>query len=47
MTPKPDPEAEWERAYGDAMAWRDWQSCEILLDERETADWYLESKAAE
>jgi hypothetical protein len=32
--------AEWERAYDDAMAWRDWQTCEILIEEREQADWY-------
>jgi hypothetical protein len=34
-------EAEWESAYEHAMQWRDWQTCDILLDERETADWYL------
>ena len=34
--------AEWERAYDDAMAWRDWQSCEILIEEREQAEWWLQ-----
>ena len=33
-------EAEWNRAYDDAVAWRDWQTCEILLAERESCDWY-------
>lgn len=31
---------EWERAYDDAMQWRDWQTCEQLLAERERAPWY-------
>lgn len=35
-------EAEWNRAYDDAMQWRDWQTCEILIDEREQADWWKE-----
>lgn len=34
-------EAEWNRAYDEALQWRDWQTCEILMDERETADWWL------
>lgn len=36
----PSPQEEWERAYDEAMQWRDWQTCEILIDEREQADWY-------
>ena len=35
-------EAEWNRAYEDAMQWRDWLTCEILIDEREQADWWKE-----
>lgn len=34
-------ETKWNRAYDEAMQWRDWQTCDILLDERETAEWYL------
>jgi len=30
----------WNRAYDDAMAWRDWQSCEVLLDERGRESWW-------
>jgi hypothetical protein len=33
---------EWERAYDEAMQWRDWQTCEILIDEREMAEWWLQ-----
>jgi hypothetical protein len=33
---------EWERAYDEAMRWRDWQTCEILIDERETAEWWTQ-----
>lgn len=36
-----DAEAEWEQAYSEAMRWRDWQTCDILLEERETAEWWL------
>ena len=32
---------EWERAHAEAMQARDWLTCEILVDERETCDWYL------
>lgn len=43
-----DPETareEWENAYDEAMQWRDWQTCEILLNERLTADWYRDQVA--
>ena len=40
--PLDDPEREWNRAYEDAMQWRDWQTCEILIEEREQADWWKE-----
>ncbi len=28
-------EREWNDAYGEAMQWRDWQTCEQLLAERD------------
>lgn len=34
-------EATWNRAYDDAMQWRDWQMCDILLEERECESWWL------
>ena len=37
-----DPEREWERAYDEAMQWRDWMTCEILIEERGQADWWKE-----
>ena len=40
--PAASAQAEWERAYDEAVQWRDWQTCEILLDEREQADWWKE-----
>lgn len=30
------PQEEWERAYDEAVKQRDWQTCAILLNERET-----------
>ncbi len=33
-------EREWSRAYDEAVQWRDWQTCDQLLEEREQADWY-------
>lgn len=33
-------EETWDRAYSDAMSWRDWQSCEILIAEREDESWW-------
>lgn len=33
-------EQAWERAYDEAMQWRDWQSCDQLLEERDQSDWY-------
>jgi hypothetical protein len=38
-------QVEWERAYDEAMQWRDWQTCEYLIDEREQADWYTPEEA--
>jgi len=32
--------ASWNQAYGDAMQWRDWQTCEIMLVERESESWW-------
>lgn len=33
-------ESEWNDAYDEAVQWRDWQTCEILLDEREKLPWF-------
>lgn len=33
-------ERGWNRTYDEAMQWRDWQTCDALLEERERADWY-------
>jgi hypothetical protein len=39
-------EAHWHKQYNDAMQWRDWQTCEILLEKREQADWFQPQKEA-
>lgn len=41
QTERTEAEREWDAAYDEAMQWRDWQTCDILINERETADWYL------
>jgi len=33
-------EQEWARQYDEAMQWRDWQTCDYLLEELESAPWY-------
>jgi len=38
-------EEEWRRAYDEALQWRDWQTCDQLLEEREQADWYQEAQS--
>lgn len=40
-----DEEREWNRQYDEAMQWRDWQTCEVLLEERETRPWYRKKAA--
>lgn len=35
----------FERAYGDAMQWRDWQTCERMIEERESESWWPAEKA--
>jgi hypothetical protein len=32
---------EWEEEYDEAFQWRDWQTVEILLAEREKLAWYV------
>lgn len=34
-------EIEWNRLYDEAMQSRDWQTCEILIGERENSDWWV------
>ena len=34
---------EWNLAYAEAMQWRDWQECDRLLVERESAPWWTKS----
>lgn len=36
-----DAQREWERQYEEAMQWRDWQTCDYLMEERAEAEWYL------
>lgn len=40
-----DPEIEWNLRYSEAMRWRDWQMCGILIDERAASDWYVPGEA--
>lgn len=35
-------ERDWDDRYYEAMQWRDWQECELLLDEREQSAWWNE-----
>ena len=45
----PRPSDQWtpktfDRAYGDAMAWGDWQTCEQMIAEREGESWWPAEK---
>jgi hypothetical protein len=37
--------ASWNRAYDEAMQWRDWQTCEQMLKERESESWWPAERA--
>lgn len=33
-------EQEWDAQYDEAMQWRDWQTCDYLIEERAQSSWY-------
>lgn len=39
-------ETDWEIAYAEAMQWRDWQTCDILIEERERQSWWPAAREA-
>lgn len=34
-------EREWDAQYDEAMQWRDWETCDYLIEQRAQATWYV------
>lgn len=34
----------WEDEYEEAVQWRDWMTCDLLLEERDESDWFAKER---